>query len=156
VPLAAGVAVIALAISLVVIKDLRSGPVVVSPPGPATVSGVPPYYVTLYSPPQPTPDTDRPAGKIVPWHLGWLSNSVAATKAARPVYAFTVDAPSGSQGWLYALWSNASGSTIIGSWYFGSSTTPPEHFGVMSQGTFRALPVPPTITDGGATPTIAW
>jgi hypothetical protein len=42
------------------------------------------------------------------------------------------------------------------SWYFGSSTTPPEHFGVMSQGTFRALPVPPTITDGGATPTIAW
>ena len=50
VPLAAGVAVIALAISLVVIKDLPSGPVVVAPPGPATVSGVPPYYVTLYYP----------------------------------------------------------------------------------------------------------
>jgi hypothetical protein len=102
------------------------------------------------------PDTDRPAGKIVPWHLGWLSNSVAAPKAARPVYAFTVDAPIRSQGWLYALWSNASGSTMIGSWYFGSSTTPPVHFGVMSHGTFRALPVPPTITVGGGTPTIAW
>jgi hypothetical protein len=54
VPLAAGVAVVALAISPVVIKDLRSGPAVVAPPGPATVSGVPPYYVTLYSPPGPT------------------------------------------------------------------------------------------------------
>ncbi len=53
VPLAAGVAVIALAISLVVIKDLPNAPVV-APPGPATVSGVPPYYVTLYSPPGPT------------------------------------------------------------------------------------------------------
>ena len=72
------------------------------------------------------------------------------------MYAFTIDAPIGAQGWLFALWSNASGSAMIGSWYFGSSQTPPVHFGVMSHGTFRALPVPPTITVGGATPTIAW
>ena len=45
---------------------------------------------------------------------------------------------------------------MIGSWYFGSSATPRLHFGVMSHGTFRALPVPPTIIVGGATPTIAW
>jgi hypothetical protein len=102
------------------------------------------------------PDTGRPAGKIVAWHLGWLATSVAAPKTARPVYAFTIDAPIGAQGWLFALWSNASGSTMIGSWYFGTSQTPPVHFGVMSHGTFRALPVPPTITVGGATPTIAW
>jgi hypothetical protein len=102
------------------------------------------------------PDTDRPAGKIVPWHLGWLATSVTAPKTARPVYAFTIDAPIASQGWLFALWSNASGSTMIGSWYFGRSQTPPVHFGAMSHGTFRALPVPPTITVGGATPTIAW
>jgi hypothetical protein len=102
------------------------------------------------------PDTGRPAGKIVPWHLGWLATSVAAPKTARPVYAFTIDAPIGAQGWLFALWSNASGTTMIGSWYFGTSQTPPVHFGVMSHGTFRALPVPPTIIVGGATPTIAW
>jgi hypothetical protein len=101
------------------------------------------------------PDADRPAGKIVPWHLAWLSTLVAAPKAARPVYGFTIDAPIASQGWLYALWSNASGSTMIGSWYFGNSATPRVHFGVMSQGTFRALPVPPTIIVGSPL-TIAW
>ncbi len=101
------------------------------------------------------PDTDRPARKIVPWHLAWLATSVTAPKKARPVYEFTIDAPIASSGWLYALWANASGSTMIGSWYFGSSATPREHFGVMSHGTFRALPVPPTITVG-APLTIAW
>ena len=101
------------------------------------------------------PDADRPAGKIVPWHLAWLSTSVAAPKTARPVYGFTIDAPIASQGWLYALWSNASGSTMIGSWYFGNSATPRVHFGVMSHGTFRALPVPPTIIVGSPL-TIAW
>ena len=45
------------------------------------------------------PDTDRPAGKIVPWHLAWLATSVAAPKTARPVYAFTIDSPIAVQ-WL--------------------------------------------------------
>jgi len=102
------------------------------------------------------PDTGRPAGKIVPWHLAWLATSVTAPQTTRPVYEFTIDSPIASNGWLFALWSNASGTTMIGSWYFGSSATPRVHFGVMSHGTFRALPVPPTITVGGATPTIAW
>jgi hypothetical protein len=102
------------------------------------------------------PDTYRPASKIVPWHLEWQAFSVTAPKTARTVYGFTVDAPIASSFWLYALWSNASGSTVIGFWSSGSSTTGPVHFGVMSHGTFRALPVPPTITVGGGTPTIAW
>jgi hypothetical protein len=101
------------------------------------------------------PDTDRPAGKIVRWNLAWLAYSVTAPNTARPVYAFTVNAPVSSGGWLYALWSNPSGSTVIGSWYFGTSQTPPVHFGVMSNGTFRALPVPPTDVPGGPL-TIAW
>ena len=97
------------------------------------------------------PDTGRPAGKIVPWHLAWLATSVAAPKTARPVYAFTIDAPIGAQGWLFALWSNASGSTMIGSWYFGSSTTPPVHFGVMSHGTFNIVETKDTFKTHTAT-----
>jgi hypothetical protein len=101
------------------------------------------------------PDTYRPASKIVPWHLEWQAFSVTAPKTARTVYGFTVDAPIASSFWLNALWSNASGSTVIGFWYSGSGTTGPVHFGAMSDGTFRALPVPPSVVAGGPV-TIAW
>jgi hypothetical protein len=101
------------------------------------------------------PDTYRPASKIVPWHLEWQAFSVTAPKTARTVYGFTVDAPIASSFWLNALWSNATGSTVIGFWYSGSGTTGPVHFGAMSDGTFRALPVPPSVVAGGPV-TIAW
>lgn len=101
------------------------------------------------------PDTYRPASKIVPWHLEWQAFSVTAPKTARIVYGFTVDAPIASSFWLNALWSNASGSAVIGFWYSGSGTTKPVHFGVMSDGSFRAFPVPPSVVAGGPV-TIAW
>jgi hypothetical protein len=100
-------------------------------------------------------DTYRPANKIVPWHLEWQAFSVTAPKTGLPVYGITVNAPIDSSFWLSGLWSNASGSTVIGSWYSGSGTTEPMHFGVMNDGTFRALPVPPSVVAGGPV-TIAW
>jgi hypothetical protein len=52
-PVTAAAAVMALAISLVVIRDIPNGGVV-PPASPASVAGaVPPYYVTLYRPPEP-------------------------------------------------------------------------------------------------------
>jgi hypothetical protein len=53
-PVTAAAVVIALAVSLVIIRDIQNGPVV-SPAGPATATGVPPYYVALYNPAQVTP-----------------------------------------------------------------------------------------------------
>jgi hypothetical protein len=52
VPTAAAAAVLAVAISLVVVKDIPNGHVVPPPPPAHVQEGVPRYYVTLYSPPR--------------------------------------------------------------------------------------------------------
>jgi hypothetical protein len=64
IPATAAAAVVALAIALVIIRDIPNGRVV-SPPPPATASGVPPYYVAL---------TVAPAWYAYPL-LGGLQNS---------------------------------------------------------------------------------
>jgi hypothetical protein len=52
-PVSAAAAVLALAISLVIVRDMPNGRVV-APVGPVrAIAGVPRYYVTLYTPPQP-------------------------------------------------------------------------------------------------------
>jgi hypothetical protein len=65
-PVAAAAVVIALAISLVTIRDNSNGPVV-PPTGPVpAAAGVPEYYVTLYTPPQPATPTPTATGGSAP------------------------------------------------------------------------------------------
>jgi hypothetical protein len=72
-PITAAAAVIALAVSLVSIRDIPNGRVV-PPAGPVpAVAGVPRYYVTLYSPPQPATASPSPAAPC------------AASKSGQPV-----------------------------------------------------------------------
>jgi hypothetical protein len=94
-----------------------------------------------------------PGSERVRWRLAWLANSASPSATVRTLYQDTIVAPAGWQADLDALWTSASGDTVLGYWYLGSGTTPPfaVHFGVISHGTFRPLPTPPTINDPGDT-----
>jgi hypothetical protein len=95
------------------------------------------------------PPDRGPNKEIVHWRMSWLANSASTPSVARPLYKFTIDAPLASGFWLDGLWTSASGTAVLGYWYFGNLSKPlPVHFGVMSHGTFRPLPTPPTIIPG--------
>jgi hypothetical protein len=95
------------------------------------------------------PPDRGPNKEIVHWRMSWLANSASTPSVARPLYKFTIDAPLASGFWLDGLWTSASGAAVLGYWYFGNLSKPlPVHFGVMSHGTFRPLPTPPTIIPG--------
>jgi len=83
------------------------------------------------------------------WTLGWLAYSTSAPTAARTAARLSVDAPFSNAAWADLVWTDSSGSTLIGVWAGGSypgPTIPPayrSHWGVIANGEFRPLPTVP-------------
>jgi hypothetical protein len=98
-----------------------------------------------------------PAAKLGRFRLAWLAYSASVPKAApRTLYSVTSDAPILAGFRLGELWTNASGSVVIGyrsAW--NGRVEQPELFGVIGGGAFRPLPTPPTIRVGSPS-AIAW
>jgi hypothetical protein len=78
--------------------------------------------------------------------LAWLAYSTAAPSVPRVLYKVTVDAPSSDASLADILWSDAAGSTLIVDWSVARSLSASTlHYGVVSQGRFRALPAVPAL-----------
>jgi len=95
--------------------------------------------------------------KIIPWRLSWLEYSTSAPNAApRTLYSVTINASDTLGFELFGVWTNASGSAVIGYRSNGGfSVSKPAFFGVISQGALRSLPTPPGILIGDPSAT-AW
>ena len=77
-----------------------------------------------------------------------FSEPPAESAEARALDEDTLVAPHGSSAWLNPLWTSPTGDAVLGYWYLGpDSPHPAVHFGLISQGTFRPLPAPPTLND---------
>ncbi|HEY7265786.1 MAG TPA: hypothetical protein VH589_30405 [Trebonia sp.] len=87
------------------------------------------------------------------WTLGWLAYSTSAPTAARTAAQLSVDAPFSNPAWADLVWTNSSGSTLIGFWTGGSypgPNIPPAYrarWGVIADGEFRPLPTVPDMND---------
>jgi hypothetical protein len=95
--------------------------------------------------------------KIIPWRLSWLEYSTSDPKAPpRTLYSVTINASDALNFQLFGLWTNASGSSVIGYRSNGRfAVAKPAFFGVISKGALRSLPTPPSILVGDPSAT-AW
>jgi hypothetical protein len=95
--------------------------------------------------------------KIIPWRLSWLEYSTSAPKAPpRILYSVTINASDALNFQLFGLWTNASGSSVIGYRSNGQfAVAKPAFFGVISKGALQPLPTPPSILIGDPSAT-AW
>jgi hypothetical protein len=146
VPLAAAAAVIALAISLALIKDIQNGSVV--PPNPSTTTGpggVPRYYVALK---QLATDTDAviPAAGIVVGDLRTGGTLATIAPPARTTFA-SVTAAADDRTFVVFAVTSATGSfaskaktTLTGRWYQVRLTP-----GAVRPARLTSLPVTPLI-----------
>jgi hypothetical protein len=95
--------------------------------------------------------------KTIPWRLSWLEYSTSDPKAPpRILYSVTINASDTLSFQLFGLWTNASGSSVIGYRSNGQfAVAKPAFFGVISKGALRSLPTPPSILIGDPSAT-AW
>ena len=94
----------------------------------------------------------------VRWTLAWLAYSMSAPTAARTAARLSVNGSLSNPAWVDLVWTNSSGSTLIGVWGGGSYPGPPppadrSHWGVITDGQFLPLP---TVPDMAYLASIAW
>jgi len=74
------------------------------------------------------------------WNTVAFAGYPLATRKPRGFLSGYLTGCSGYNVGAYALWANATGSTVIGYMFFGDKTS--GRFGVFSRGAFRPLPIP--------------
>jgi hypothetical protein len=97
-----------------------------------------------------TQGTER---KPLAWRVAWLAYSIPAGKV-RTLYHVTIHG--GNAPFIYPFWVSASGGALIGEWGRIAATPAGQapHVGVIRNGTFRQIPLPP---DAGAmAPSVTW
>jgi hypothetical protein len=94
--------------------------------------------------------------ELVTWKFSWQAYSVAAPTVARDIFRFTVKAPRSGPGDIREMWTDTSGDTALVWWTLLTGAAKGLHFGSISGGSFRPLPVPPGLDVSGGLPSVTW
>jgi hypothetical protein len=116
------------------------------------------------------PPLDRAASQkqIVTWKF-WQAYSVAAPTVAHDIYQFTVRAPRSGAGSIDEMWTDTAGDTALVYWFTGNwgasvnsapagsaVTARGVHFGEISGGRFKPLPIPVGLDVNDGPPSTTW